>query len=190
MASGSSNAAKRWQQVEITALDPFRDYKHAIDDHLDNATAVLSPFHVVKLAAQALDEARSRVQQAPQATAAGLATRSTAFRRSCEPGPRTCPTSKNTVLPPRSTLTRHTRKCSLPGTSSVTAPGRQQTDRTLPPHRPWLQQLRQLPPTPPAHRRGQDTRTTAKSDEPFIAQQLFGWSPQPDSARRRSAMLN
>lgn len=62
MASGSSNAAKRWQQVEITALDPFRDYKHAIDDHLDNATAVLSPFHVVKLAAQALDEARSRVQ--------------------------------------------------------------------------------------------------------------------------------
>ena len=40
MASGSSNAAKRWQQVEITALDPFRDYKHAIDDHLDNATAV------------------------------------------------------------------------------------------------------------------------------------------------------
>lgn len=51
-------------QVEVAALDPFRGYKNAIDDHLDDATAVLDAFHVVKLATQAVDEVRRRVQQA------------------------------------------------------------------------------------------------------------------------------
>lgn len=50
--------------IEVAALDPFRGYKNAIDDHLDDATAVLDAFHVVKLATQAVDEVRRRVQQA------------------------------------------------------------------------------------------------------------------------------
>lgn len=49
--------------VEIATLDPFHGYKRAIDDELDDATAVLDAFHVVKLAIGAVDEVRRRLQQ-------------------------------------------------------------------------------------------------------------------------------
>jgi transposase len=49
--------------VEHAALDPFRGYANAIRDELPAATAVLDAFHVVKLAGNALDEVRRRVQQ-------------------------------------------------------------------------------------------------------------------------------
>ncbi len=49
--------------VEHAALDPFRGYANAIRDELPDALAVLDAFHVVKLAGQALDEVRRRVQQ-------------------------------------------------------------------------------------------------------------------------------
>ena len=52
------------RQVEVASLDPFRGYKNAIDEHLDDATAVLDAFHVVALATKAVDEVRRRVQQA------------------------------------------------------------------------------------------------------------------------------
>ena len=50
-------------RVQIAFLDPFHGYKNAIDDRLQDATAVLNAFHVVKLAGQAVDEVRRRVQQ-------------------------------------------------------------------------------------------------------------------------------
>lgn len=50
-------------RIEVATLDPFRGYKNAIDDQLEDATAVLDAFHVVKLATQAVDEVRRRVQQ-------------------------------------------------------------------------------------------------------------------------------
>jgi transposase len=50
--------------VEHAALDPFRGYANAIRDELPDAVAVLDAFHVVKLAGNALDEVRRRVQQA------------------------------------------------------------------------------------------------------------------------------
>ncbi len=43
--------------------DPFRGYKNATDDKLEDATAVLDAFHVVKLGSAAVDEVRRRVQQ-------------------------------------------------------------------------------------------------------------------------------
>ena len=49
--------------VQVATLDPFHGYKNAIDDHLEDATAVLDAFHVVKLGTQAVDEVRRRVQQ-------------------------------------------------------------------------------------------------------------------------------
>ena len=49
--------------VQIATLDPFQGYKNAIDDQLEDATAVLDAFHVVKLGTQALDDIRRRVQQ-------------------------------------------------------------------------------------------------------------------------------
>ena len=45
--------------VQIATLDPFAGYKKALDD----ATAVLDAFHVVKLGTQAVGEVRRRVQQ-------------------------------------------------------------------------------------------------------------------------------
>jgi transposase len=49
--------------VEHAALDPFRGYANAIRDELPDAVAVLDAFHIVKLAGNALDEVRRRVQQ-------------------------------------------------------------------------------------------------------------------------------
>jgi len=49
--------------IEHAALDPFRGYMNAIRDELPNAVAVLDAFHVVKLAGNALDDVRRRVQQ-------------------------------------------------------------------------------------------------------------------------------
>ena len=49
--------------VQVATLDPFHGYKNAIDDQLEDATAVLDAFHVVKLGTQAVDEVRRRVQQ-------------------------------------------------------------------------------------------------------------------------------
>jgi transposase len=49
--------------VEVATLDPFHGYKNAIDDQLQDATAVLDAFHIVKLGTQAVDEVRRRVQQ-------------------------------------------------------------------------------------------------------------------------------
>ena len=42
---------------------PSRDSKNAVDDQLQDATSVLDAFHIVKLAGDALDEVRRRVQQ-------------------------------------------------------------------------------------------------------------------------------
>lgn len=49
--------------VRIATLDPFQGYKNAIDDQLEDATAVLDAFHIVKLGTQAVDDVRRRVQQ-------------------------------------------------------------------------------------------------------------------------------
>ena len=49
--------------IQIATLDPFQGYKNAIDDQLQDTTNVLDAFHIVKLAGDALDEVRRRVQQ-------------------------------------------------------------------------------------------------------------------------------
>ena len=49
--------------IQIATLDPFQGYKNAIDDQLQDATSVLDAFHIVKLAGDAPDEVRRRVQQ-------------------------------------------------------------------------------------------------------------------------------
>jgi transposase len=49
--------------ITTATLDPFRGYANAIRDELDDATAVLDAFHVVRLGLQAMEETRRRVQQ-------------------------------------------------------------------------------------------------------------------------------
>jgi transposase len=55
---------QQWRHgVATAALDPFRGYATALADQLPAAVRVLDPFHVCKLALDALDEVRRRVQQ-------------------------------------------------------------------------------------------------------------------------------
>ena len=58
--------------VKEATLDPFHGYKNAIDDQLEDATAVLDAFHVVKLGTQATDDVRRRVQQVNTAVAGAI----------------------------------------------------------------------------------------------------------------------
>ena len=51
------------QRVEIVAMDGFTGFKTATTEELPDAVAVMDPFHVVRLAGEALDECRRRVQQ-------------------------------------------------------------------------------------------------------------------------------
>jgi len=74
MVEGRSKAAfktwlaardKAWREaVEVVAMDGFTGFKTATVEELPDAVAVLDPFHVVRLAGDALDECRRRVQQA------------------------------------------------------------------------------------------------------------------------------
>jgi transposase len=49
--------------VEVVAMDGFTGFKTAAAEELPDAVAVMDPFHVVKLAGDALDRTRRRVQQ-------------------------------------------------------------------------------------------------------------------------------
>ena len=50
--------------VEVVAMDGFTGFKTATTEELPEAVAVMDPFHVVRLAGDALDQCRRRVQQA------------------------------------------------------------------------------------------------------------------------------
>jgi transposase len=50
--------------VQVVAMDGFSGFKTATTEELPDAVTVLDPFHVVRLAGDALDECRRRVQQA------------------------------------------------------------------------------------------------------------------------------
>lgn len=50
-------------RIEIVAMDGFTGFKSAAAEELPGARAVMDPFHVVRLAGDALDECRRRIQQ-------------------------------------------------------------------------------------------------------------------------------
>jgi len=69
----SKQAFKTWlaerheswrDRVEVVAMDGFTGFKTATAEELPDAVAVMDPFHVVRLAGDALDRCRRRVQQA------------------------------------------------------------------------------------------------------------------------------
>jgi transposase len=69
----SKQAFKQWltdrpqswrDAVEVVAMDGFTGFKTATTEELPDAVAVMDPFHVVRLAGDALDRCRRRVQQA------------------------------------------------------------------------------------------------------------------------------
>jgi transposase len=56
---------KSWRDaVEVVAMDGFTGFKTAATEQLPDAVAVMDPFHVVRLAGDALDKCRRRVQLA------------------------------------------------------------------------------------------------------------------------------
>ncbi len=68
----SKQAFKQWlaarpevwrRGLEIVAMDGFTGFKTATTEELPDAVAVMDPFHVVRLAGDALDRCRRRVQQ-------------------------------------------------------------------------------------------------------------------------------
>ena len=68
----SKQAFKQWlaarpqdwrDRVEVVAMDGFTGFKTAAAEELPAAVAVMDPFHVVRLAGDALDQCRRRVQQ-------------------------------------------------------------------------------------------------------------------------------
>jgi transposase len=69
----SKQAVKSWladrdemwrNGVEVVAMDGFTGFKTATVEELPDAACVMDPFHVVRLAGDALDRCRRRVQQA------------------------------------------------------------------------------------------------------------------------------
>ncbi len=59
-----TNRPKPWRdRVEVVAMDGFTGFKSATTEELPDAVAVMDPFHVVRLAGDALDRCRRRVQQ-------------------------------------------------------------------------------------------------------------------------------
>ena len=55
---------KAWRDaVEVVSMDGFTGFKTATSEELPEAVAVMDPFHVVRLAGDALDQCRRRVQQ-------------------------------------------------------------------------------------------------------------------------------
>ena len=55
---------KAWRDgIEVVAMDGFTGFKTATTEELPDAVTVLDPFHAVRLAGDALDECRRRVQQ-------------------------------------------------------------------------------------------------------------------------------
>ena len=56
---------RSWRDaVEVVAMDGFTGFKTATTEEVPDAVAVMDPFHVVRLAGNALDECRRRVQLA------------------------------------------------------------------------------------------------------------------------------
>jgi transposase len=59
-----SDREESWRDaVEVVAMDGFTGFKTATAEELPDAVAVMDPFHVVRLAGDALDQCRRRVQQ-------------------------------------------------------------------------------------------------------------------------------
>ena len=59
-----ANRDQTWRdRVQVVAMDGFTGFKTAATEQLPHAVTVMDPFHVVRLAGDALDECRRRVQQ-------------------------------------------------------------------------------------------------------------------------------
>ena len=98
--------------VEVVAMDGFTGFKTATTEELPDAVAVMDPFHVVRLAGDALDRCRRRVQQdTPRPPRPHRRPALRAPGAPCTPAPTCSPTSRQQRLgrPVRRRRTRRGR---------------------------------------------------------------------------------
>ncbi len=89
-----SERPKAWPDaVEVVAMDGFTGFKTATTEGLPDAVAVMDPLHVVRLAGDALDRCRRRVQQTLHGHRGRKDDRSTGSGEPCTPA---APTSSPT----------------------------------------------------------------------------------------------
>lgn len=84
--------ANRWpaewlEHVRVVTIDPHEPYRLGLSPKLSHATVVADPFHIVRLANRAIDDARRRTARSSPATVAGGATPSMTSARSFSPPP-------------------------------------------------------------------------------------------------------
>ena len=103
VAGRSKGAFKTWlaerpqawrDAVEVVAMDGFTGFKTATSEELPDAGPVLDPYHVVRLAGDALDRCKRRSGKTCTATAASRTTPSTARGGPCTPASTCSPTGK------------------------------------------------------------------------------------------------
>lgn len=95
-----SGRTKAWRDaLTVVAMDGFAGFKTAAAEEVPDAVAVMDPFHVVRLAGDALDDCRSACSSTSTAIVAARAIRSTAPAAPCTPG---CASSPNGMTRSRS----------------------------------------------------------------------------------------
>jgi transposase len=77
-------------------MDGFTSFKTATSEELPDAVAVMDPFHVVRLAGDALDECRRRVQQRTHGHRGRRGEPSTPPGEPCTPAPTCSPAGRKT----------------------------------------------------------------------------------------------
>lgn len=103
--------------VDVVAMDGFTGFKTATVEQLPDAVAVMDPFHVVRLAGDALDRCRRRVQLA--ITGHRGRKNDPLYRHDapCTPAPTYSPTPRPPGSPPCSPTTL-TSRSKRPGAST------------------------------------------------------------------------
>jgi transposase len=117
--------------VGVATLDPFRGYFNAIRDELEDATAVLDAFHVVKLVVTAMEETRRRVQQQQLGHAARSTTRSSRSATSSAPVSNGSPIDRSNASRPASSPATPTTRSPLRG-AATSSSGRPNTPAVSP----------------------------------------------------------
>jgi transposase len=103
--------------VQVVAMDGFTGFKTATSEDLPDAVAVMDPFHVVRLAGDALDRCRRRVQQVTCGHRGRKGDRSMPRSALSTPTPRCSPRSSKPVSKPCSRSRSHELRTPLNGSS-------------------------------------------------------------------------
>lgn len=132
MAQGRSKAVfKSWlaerpqtwrDGLEVVAMDGFSGFKTATAEELPGAVAVMDPFHVARLAGDALDRCQRRVQQQLHGHRAVRMTRSMLRGGPCTPVWTCSPRSSRTGWRPCSRPTSASRSTRPGASTSVWSP--------------------------------------------------------------------